>query len=87
MSNGEGNNPLKYNLNLATYDTNRLFKMFDALTETERRILALRFGLDGTIRTLLEVGEIVNLVRSEVRIIEARAMKKLIDARLLDRVK
>ncbi len=77
---------MKYNLNLATYDTKRLFKMFDAILPHERRILALRFGLDGTARTLLEVGEMMNLTIGEVRMTEARAMKKLIEARLLDKM-
>jgi len=76
---------MKYNFNLATYDTKRLFKMFDALTPHESRILALRFGLDGTVRTLSDVGEMMDIPRNEVRIIEARAMKKLIEARLLDK--
>ena len=48
------------------------------LTEREREILKLRFGLDrGEPRTLEEVGEHFNLTRERIRQIEARAMSKL----------
>lgn len=48
------------------------------LTERERRILLLRFGLyDGASRTLEEVGKIFRVTRERVRQIEAKALKKL----------
>jgi DNA-directed RNA polymerase sigma subunit (sigma70/sigma32) len=51
---------------------------FDTLSEREREILKLRFGLDrGEPRTLEEVGEHFNLTRERIRQIEARAMSKL----------
>ena len=48
------------------------------LSDREREILKLRFGLDrGEPRTLEEVGEHFNLTRERIRQIEARAMSKL----------
>lgn len=48
------------------------------LSERERKILLLRFGLqDGAARTLEEVGKIFRVTRERVRQIEAKALKKL----------
>lgn len=48
------------------------------LTERERKILVLRFGLqDGSSRTLEEVGKFFKVTRERVRQIEAKALKKL----------
>jgi RNA polymerase primary sigma factor len=48
------------------------------LTERERRILLLRFGMqDGLSRTLEEVGRVFKVTRERVRQIEAKALKKL----------
>jgi RNA polymerase primary sigma factor len=48
------------------------------LTEREKKILVLRFGiLDGCPRTLEEVGNIFKVTRERVRQIEAKALKKL----------
>jgi RNA polymerase primary sigma factor len=50
----------------------------NSLTEREKRILALRFGInDGVTRTLEEVGNIFKVTRERVRQIEAKALKKL----------
>ena len=55
-------------------------KLLRLLDDRERRILALRFGLDrGEPRTLAEVGEHLNLTRERIRQIEARAISKLRD--------
>jgi DNA-directed RNA polymerase sigma subunit (sigma70/sigma32) len=55
-------------------------KLFGPLDERERRILALRFGLDrGEPRTLEEVGRHLNLTRERIRQIEARAIAKVRD--------
>ncbi|MEK6727255.1 MAG: RNA polymerase sigma factor RpoD [Candidatus Omnitrophota bacterium] len=48
------------------------------LTEREKKILVLRFGIsDGAARTLEEVGNIFRVTRERVRQIEAKALKKL----------
>jgi RNA polymerase primary sigma factor len=48
------------------------------LTERERQVLGLRFGLlDGRSRTLQEVGTELNVTRERIRQIQARAIKKL----------
>ena len=48
------------------------------LTEREKKILILRFGInDGVPRTLEEVGNIFHVTRERVRQIEAKALKKL----------
>ncbi|MFC1667258.1 RNA polymerase sigma factor RpoD [Candidatus Omnitrophota bacterium] len=53
-------------------------KILDTLTEREKRVLRLRFGIgDGYPRTLEEVGGIFNVTRERVRQIEAKALRKL----------
>jgi len=52
--------------------------VLDTLTERERKVLRLRFGIgDGYPRTLEEVGTIFNVTRERVRQIEAKALRKL----------
>lgn len=49
-----------------------------SLTEREKKILVLRFGItDGSARTLEEVGNVFKVTRERVRQIEAKALKKL----------
>jgi RNA polymerase primary sigma factor len=53
-------------------------QVLGGLTERERQVLLLRFGLhDGSPRTLEEVGRLFNVTRERVRQIEAKALRKL----------
>jgi RNA polymerase primary sigma factor len=48
------------------------------LTERERKILEMRFGLeDGVTHTLEEVGRVFNVTRERIRQIEAKALEKI----------
>ena len=52
--------------------------LLDTLTEREKRVLILRFGLeDGRMRTLEEVGREFNVTRERIRQIESKALRKL----------
>lgn len=53
-------------------------KVLDELTEREKKVLQLRFGLrDGRARTLEEVGREFNVTRERIRQIEVKAIRKL----------
>lgn len=57
---------------------NHVRAALDDLDEKERRVLNLRFGLDGDDpRTLKEIGEMMGLSRERIRQIEAQALQKL----------
>ncbi len=56
----------------------QLDEILSTLTERERKVLTLRFGLvDGRARTLEEVGKEFNVTRERIRQIEAKALRKL----------
>ena len=56
----------------------QLERVLATLSEREREVLKLRFGLeDGYSRTLEEVGHIFEVTRERIRQIEAKALKKL----------
>ncbi len=56
----------------------RLDEVLNTLTERERKILEMRFGLtDGYQRTLEEVGKIFKVTRERIRQIEAKGLRKL----------
>ena len=53
-------------------------EILDGLSERERKVLVMRFGLeDGITRTLEDVGREFNVTRERVRQIEAKALRKL----------
>ncbi len=56
----------------------KLADVLDSLTERERKVLELRFGLvDGYSRTLEEVGKQFKVTRERIRQIEAKALRKM----------
>jgi len=63
--------------------SNRMLKelietTLDQLTENEKKVLQLRFGLkDGHVRTLEEVGREFDVTRERIRQIEGKALKRL----------
>ncbi|MCO5583844.1 hypothetical protein L7F22_037759 [Adiantum nelumboides] len=53
-------------------------KVLKTLSEREKAVMILRYGLeDGKMRTLEEIGKCFNVTRERVRQIEAKAMRKL----------
>ena len=55
-----------------------LHRALESLTDRERTVIELRFGLaDGKERTLEEVGSEFNVTRERIRQIEAKALRKL----------
>ena len=56
----------------------QLEEVMATLTDREKKVLSLRFGLeDGRARTLEEVGKEFNVTRERIRQIEAKALRKL----------
>ena len=56
----------------------KFLNVLNTLTERERNVLALRFGLDdGYSRTLEEVGKAFNVTRERIRQIKAKALRKM----------
>lgn len=65
---------------LATFSflKKQINEILDGLSDRERKVLELRFGLvDGVTRTLEEVGHEFNVTRERIRQIEAKALKRL----------
>lgn len=55
-----------------------IIKVLDTLTQKEKAVIQLRFGIDsGQERTLEEVGRMLRITRERVRQLEFRALKKL----------
>jgi len=56
----------------------KLTDVLSSLSERERKVLELRFGLgDGYPRTLEEVGRQFKVTRERIRQIEAKALRKM----------
>ncbi len=56
----------------------KLADVLTSLTERERKVLEMRFGLaDGYARTLEEVGKMFKVTRERIRQIEAKALRKM----------
>ena len=56
----------------------KITDVLDSLTERERKVLSLRFGLaDGYSRSLEEVGRQFKVTRERIRQIEAKALRKM----------
>ena len=63
---------------LKTTLAEELNEVLDTLTEREKEVLELRFGLhDGRLRTLEEIGKKFKLTRERIRQIEGKALRKL----------
>ena len=59
-------------------DYNEMEEILDSLSERERKVLEMRFGLlDGQGHTLEEVGQEFGVTRERIRQIEAKALRKL----------
>jgi RNA polymerase primary sigma factor len=62
--------------------------VLDELSERERSVLRLRFGLDdGRAKTLEEIGETLGVSRERVRQIEGEALTKLRTPELREKLK
>jgi RNA polymerase primary sigma factor len=56
----------------------KIVDVLESLTDRERKVLSLRFGLtDGYSRTLEEVGRQFKVTRERIRQIEAKALRKM----------
>jgi RNA polymerase primary sigma factor len=67
-----------YDLALGAITRSALYEALDALTYRERRVIELRYGLDGQHpSTLDEIGRRFNVTRERIRQIEKRSLHKL----------
>lgn len=73
------------NMNLVKHN---LYEMLDFLTPRERKIIIMRFGLDGgEVHTLEEVGREFGVTRERVRQIEAKTLQKLRNHPAADKIR
>jgi RNA polymerase primary sigma factor len=67
-----------YDMTVYSLLKEKIVDVLDSLSERERKVLSLRFGLtDGYSRTLEEVGKMFNVTRERIRQIEAKALRKM----------
>lgn len=67
---------------------NQLKEVLSTLTERERKVIEMRFGLiDGVSHTLEEVGNMFNITRERVRQIEAKSLEKMKQNELIKKIK
>ena len=67
---------------------NQLKEALSTLTERERKVVEMRFGLiDGVSHTLEEVGNMFNITRERVRQIEAKSLEKMKQNELIKKIK
>ncbi len=56
----------------------RLFQVLATLTENEKQVLSMRYGIkDGNRRTLEEIAQIFGVTRERIRQIESKALRKM----------
>ena len=66
-------------------DLDQLFTLLETLSEREKQVLQMRFGLNGeTVRTLEEVGKKLNCTSERIRQIQNEALNKLHDLMTAD---
>ena len=59
-------------------DVDQLFELLNQLSDRERQVLRLRFGLDGTpVQTLDQVGQLLSCTNERVRQIQNQALRRL----------
>jgi len=65
-----------------------IYELIEDLSERERKILEMRFGLrDNISHTLEEVGKVFGVTRERIRQIEAKALSKIRDHQKVDKIK
>lgn len=70
--------PTLYDMVSKEFLRDYLNEVLDTLSERERKVLIMRFGLDdGKSKTLEDVGKEFNVTRERIRQIEAKAIRKL----------
>jgi RNA polymerase primary sigma factor len=70
--------PSPYDLASNSMLREQILKVLDTLSERERKVIMMRFGLeDGKEHTLEDVGRYFNVTRERIRQIEAKARRKL----------
>jgi RNA polymerase primary sigma factor len=74
----DANQPTLYDTVAKEFLKDYLNEVLDTLSEREKKVLIMRFGLDdGKNKTLEDVGKEFNVTRERIRQIEAKAIRKL----------